>query len=632
MKIFKKILAVFCVLVFTLVLFIQFLFPPIAASYIEKHSAEWIGRQVKINDFHWSLLSFEIHLNGVTLLEQDNQTEFVGWDNFSLDLSPLALLTGTGKLESLKLNGLRANVIQNGEHFNFSDILEFLNKENQDSLSTAQKENTTVIENQKPMVDSLKTAKDSIQKSQANFVNPLKSLPIKVQLENIDIKNVSLSYKDIATKRELMVEKISVSIPEISSKNPKTKVLVHAEFPLGGKFDLTTNVNLDSGLFKVNTNLNEYNLENAFSIARSIVQIDSLKGNFSLKINADGSISDPLATIVSGTVKMKDVQLKESAGGAYELNYLGTGFTGVSIAQNKIPVDSLIVKGVNAHFDLFKNTNNIAKLLKQEPKEESKDSTNQINDSKEFAKNTEDSLSAKTTQDTTFAETPKAKEKLPEITLKSLNISNVKFTLNDYSIKKPMHYTVRDIQVSGNNISMKSLGIKVSMHFPQSGSLNLDFKGSPSDLTTMKINLLISKMALQPFSPYSIHFTGFPLKAGTLNVESHTNVVKNELDSKNSVLIHKIDVEDKVKNIEPEFSIPMKVGLYLLKDRKDDIKIDLPVKGNITDPEFSFGKIIWKTFCNLIVKVALTPTKLLTAPVDALTSEDSEEKANTSED
>ncbi|MEE0876811.1 MAG: hypothetical protein UIH18_05905, partial [Fibrobacteraceae bacterium] len=247
MKIFKKVLAVFCVLVFTLVLFIQFLFPPIAASYIEKHSAEWIGRQVKIKDFHWSLLSFEIHLNGFTLLEQDNQTEFVGWDNFSLDLSPLALLTGTGKLESLKLNGLRANVFQNGEHFNFSDILEFLNKENQDSLSTAQKENTTIIEKPKPMVDSLKTAKDSIQNSQANFVNPLKSLPIKVQLENIDIKNVSLSYKDIATKRELMVEKISVSIPEISSKNPNAKVLVHAEFPLGGKFDLTTNVNLDSG-------------------------------------------------------------------------------------------------------------------------------------------------------------------------------------------------------------------------------------------------------------------------------------------------------------------------------------------------------------------------------------------------
>ena len=122
------------------------------------------------------------------------------------------------------------------------------------------------------------------------------------------------------------------------------------------------------------------------------------------------------------------------------------------------------------------------------------------------------------------------------------------------------------------------------------------------------------------------------MKAGTLNVESHTIILKNELDSKNSVLIHKIDVEDKVKNIEPEFSIPMKVGLYLLKDRKDDIKIDLPVKGNITDPEFSFGKIIWKTFCNLIVKVALTPTKLLTAPVDALTSEDSKEKANTSED
>ena len=142
------------------------------------------------------------------------------------------------------------------------------------------------------------------------------------------------------------------------------------------------------------------------------------------------------------------------------------------------------------HNDVPFRTNNIAKLFKQEPKEESKDSTIQAIP-KELAKNTEDSVSLKTTPDTTFAEKPKTKEKLPEITLKTLDISNVKFTLNDYSIKKPMHYMFRDIQVSGKDISMKSLGIKVSMNFPQSGSLNLDFKGSLSDLTTMKINLLI---------------------------------------------------------------------------------------------------------------------------------------------
>ena len=55
------------------------------------------------------------------------------------------------------------------------------------------------------------------------------------------------------------------------------------------------------------------------------------------------------------------------------------------------------------------------------------------------------------------------------------------------------------------------------------------------------------------------------------------------------------------------------------------------MKGNITDPEFSFGKIIWKTFSNLIIKVALTPTKLLTAPVDAILGDSTEEASNTSQ-
>ena len=104
MKIFKKILAVILVLVFVIFLFLQFALPPIAANYIEKHSNEWIGRQVKIKDFHWNLLALEIHLNGFSLLEQDAKAEFLGWDNLSLNISPLALLTKTAKLPPVKWN------------------------------------------------------------------------------------------------------------------------------------------------------------------------------------------------------------------------------------------------------------------------------------------------------------------------------------------------------------------------------------------------------------------------------------------------------------------------------------------------------------------------------------------------
>ena len=54
-------------------------------------------------------------------------------------------------------------------------------------------------------------------------------------------------------------------------------------------------------------------------------------------------------------------------------------------------------------------------------------------------------------------------------------------------------------------------------------------------------------------------------------------------------------------------NIPLKAGLYILSDRNKKISIDLPVTGNIDDPTFKIGKIIWKTFCNLMVKIATSP-------------------------
>ena len=55
----------------------------------------------------------------------------------------------------------------------------------------------------------------------------------------------------------------------------------------------------------------------------------------------------------------------------------------------------------------------------------------------------------------------------------------------------------------------------------------------------------------------------------------------------------------------------MKVGLYILKDKDDKIQFDIPVHGNLKDPQFSVGKIIWKTVMNLLIKVALSPLKIV---------------------
>ena len=58
-------------------------------------------------------------------------------------------------------------------------------------------------------------------------------------------------------------------------------------------------------------------------------------------------------------------------------------------------------------------------------------------------------------------------------------------------------------------------------------------------------------------------------------------------------------------------SLPIPLALALLKDRKGLIDIDLPVRGNLDDPDFSYGGIIWNALGNLIVKAATSPFSII---------------------
>ena len=70
-------------------------------------------------------------------------------------------------------------------------------------------------------------------------------------------------------------------------------------------------------------------------------------------------------------------------------------------------------------------------------------------------------------------------------------------------------------------------------------------------------------------------------------------------------------IDSRRKDVEPQQKLPLKTALYILKDKDDKILFDIPVKGNIDNPEFSYMKIVWQTLGNLIVKVATSPIRAL---------------------
>ena len=63
-------------------------------------------------------------------------------------------------------------------------------------------------------------------------------------------------------------------------------------------------------------------------------------------------------------------------------------------------------------------------------------------------------------------------------------------------------------------------------------------------------------------------------------------------------------------------TLPVRLAVALLKDAKGEIHLDVPVRGDLDDPEFGLGKVILNAFVNLVTRVVTSPF----SPVLALCS------------
>lgn len=55
----------------------------------------------------------------------------------------------------------------------------------------------------------------------------------------------------------------------------------------------------------------------------------------------------------------------------------------------------------------------------------------------------------------------------------------------------------------------------------------------------------------------------------------------------------------------------MKLAVALLKDTKGNIDIQLPVAGDLNNPEFSVMPIVWQTLRNLVLRAVQAPFKFI---------------------
>jgi hypothetical protein len=130
----------------------------------------------------------------------------------------------------------------------------------------------------------------------------------------------------------------------------------------------------------------------------------------------------------------------------------------------------------------------------------------------------------------------------------------------------------------------------------------------------MDITISNANTQLTPLTGYMEKFAGYPLNRGRLSTSLHYLVKGEELKAENQIQIDQLTLG--ARNNSPDAtSLPVKLGIALLKDANGRIELDVPLSGRLNDPQFKVGPIILKIVLNTLVKAAASPFKLLGALV-----------------
>jgi hypothetical protein len=112
------------------------------------------------------------------------------------------------------------------------------------------------------------------------------------------------------------------------------------------------------------------------------------------------------------------------------------------------------------------------------------------------------------------------------------------------------------------------------------------------------------------FNPFAVYYIAYPFPRGAFNYEGSLVIVNRKLSSENNIVIEKIYIGDKVKNTTA-IGLPVKLALAILRDRNGDIRLDVPVTGDLNDPKVKIGRIILDILKNLVIKAATAPYDML---------------------
>lgn len=198
--------------------------------------------------------------------------------------------------------------------------------------------------------------------------------------------------------------------------------------------------------------------------------------------------------------------------------------------------------------------------------------------------------------------------------VQDIDIANGDFDFVDRSVE-PV-FSTRLSALEGNieglsNISPQQGKVNIKGGIGERGSLALTGSiGTLGQEDTTKLKLNVNNLAMADLSPYFGRYLGYSVDSGKMKLDLTYDIAGSHIKADNRVVMDQLALGESVQS-EEAVNVPVRLGLSLLRDGDGVIDIDLPIEGDLDDPEFQVGRVVMRTFVNLLARVATSPFNVL---------------------
>ncbi len=438
-----------------------------------------------------------------------------------------------------------------------------------------------------------------------------KQVAFNYAVNSADLSGFKIAFSDKTVKADGKIIQIDNLQLGVKHMDGKSQMPAELSFDIheGGRVELSSRINPDKPSVQAQVNVEALSLVPLESYIKPHADLRlpsgtiSTRGEFTYQAEAG-----PALLSYTGGFDVSALQIlpPDSDETLLGWNQFVTQELKFQIEPDLLEISDLKLSGLDGQFIIFEDGSlNLAQMLKKGPETASESET---------ASGKDTDIPAEPAKAPEETDAGRPDDDVFPIYIHKLRFEDGGLFFADYSLIP--QFATRIHQLEGSIIGMSSQkGARAQVQLEGrvnayglskiEGEINFFDPGAYTDMAVLFRNLEMTRL-----TPYSGKFVGRRIDSGKLTLDLKYGIEDRKLKGDNQIIVEQIELGEKVDS-EDAVSLPLNLAIAILEDANGVIDIGLPVSGDLDDPKFSYGQLIWKAFVNLVTKLATAPFRAL---------------------